>query len=716
MNQSDSVTSATAPSRSLAIVPWGLLMLGCVLMALLPPIGVGYLASGPFAFPIETGDVLLQLRTTSHELLLVLPLIAALGITLAWRLCAGLVEAREEPGKVTERAQVGAILGVAGAIWLVLLWTGLQRHWHFQSNAYDMGIFTQVFNNLAYRGELSSSIRGLDNMLADHALITWWAFAPLMRIWPGAETLIILQWVCLAAASWPLWLLARSRLSATGASLVLLGWAAYPPLHWFGLFDVHEHALTPVLALSLIWCWEHRNWKWAWAFALLWLGVKEEVGILLFALSLYWIVTDAVGRKHAIGIGAMAIGWFVVYTMVIQPSYRTDDTYYYVHRYAYLGDSMSEILTSLITKPGLWMPRFLALRPWFFVGLLLFPLALLPIRGWKWLLVLLPTFFYSVLAEEPLQTSIYAQYTAPYFPFLFMALMDGLAAPGWSWASTSRGALMAACLGLASNLVLSPLPWGRPDMRIGWEREPMQDRERILRESDPRIGGRGLGPAQIVSSHLAPHAAKELFLYLPDKQLIGQAHASPNSSVVTMDAARVKSVKEREALWALGEDWRKTATTGTLRKYYPIPIPAWANESARSADPEFASLGADLRLIDRRDWAPAPGHYLAGLPLYILPGPHYMIAVFDGPVSRKTLVQARPILEIKLGADSALPGWFVCQELRDPQVQLQAVAILIPSDWQLSPEEWLLDNLPAMKTDLEIHQRPINVVGEGRDD
>jgi len=688
--------ASTSP-RALVIVPWICLSIAALVVAAVPPLGVGYLASGLFAFPVETGDVLLQLRTTSHELLLVLPLIAALGIALAWRL-RSLIEVEESKA---ERMQVGAILGVAGAIWLVLLWTGLQRHWHFQSNAYDMGIFTQVFNNLAYRSELSSSIRGLDNMLADHALCTWWAFAPLMRIWPGAETLIILQWICLAAASWPLWLLARSRLSATGAALVLLTWAAYPPLHWFGLFDVHEHALTPVLALSLIWCWERRNWKWAWAFALLWLGVKEEVGILLFALALHWIVTDAVGRRHAIGMAAMAIGWFVVYTMVIQPSYRTDDTYYYVHRYAYLGDSMSAILTSLVTKPDLWVPRFLALRPWFFVGLLLFPLALLPIKGWKWLLVLLPTFFYSVLAEEPLQTSIYAQYTAPYFPFLFMALIDGLAAPGWSWASATRGALLAACLGLASNLVLSPLAWGRPDMRIAWERErPMDDwqgRELLadVRAMDPSI-------PVVASSHLVPHLATHPDLRVLTPTNLWKTAQEPHTAVRALaDTSRAKSTEEREALWSMRDGWDKEPLGTPIRTKLAI----WANyfsglhSRVPTGLPTALHFG-HLSLMEEWETSPRRCFYLRGIPPEILQSPHYFLAAFDGVPSRQSLRIVRPLLDYDVRPEE-LPGIrFLHPRGSESPDGLSLVVVLIPSKWGLSPEEWVLDQLPALQEEI----------------
>lgn len=648
--------SLSPPGQSRALLRWGLpgglLAFACWIIALMPPTGSGILASPPFALPLDSGAVLLQLRTTAPELLLALAIVSLLGTLIGLSV--------RFPDTPRERHFfAGGVLALAATCFGVLLLIGMQRHLTLHSNAYDLGIFTQTFANLAAGRGLQSSIRGLDHMLADHALFTWWAFAPLFRLWPDARLLILLQGLLLLLACWPLWLLARSRLSGAGASLVVLAYAASPILHWFGLFDVHEHALTPPLAFALLWCWEQRRWGWVWVWGLLWLGVKEEVGIVLCALGLLLAWRDPEGSRHGLGLAVVAFSWLLLYTLVIQPTFRADQTYYYIHRYAWLGDSMGEILRTLLTRPDRWLPRFLELRPWFFVGLLLLPLALLPLRGWRWLLVMVPTFFYSVLSNEPLQTSIYAQYTAPYVPFLFMALLEGLATPGPGPFTADRGAALAASLTLATSLVLSPLPWGRPDMRVAWLRDPVVPPDRLtelqrLAQSDSAM------PA-LLSSHLVPHVATLPNVQVATMAAVQNMAPSPGSTPwILFDPVRMKSAEEREAMVWFNSD--------------SMPDTADNAPAARRLEPGEVQI----HLLPR-GWA------LTEPRIADAASPHRMLVGWRGPLTRRHLTQVIPLMEI-----GGMPGWVEAEFSGVPPDTLAVVTV--PGSWRLSPEEWLLDH------------------------
>ncbi|MEO7993321.1 MAG: DUF2079 domain-containing protein [bacterium] len=418
--------------------------------------------------PYAGGQVLFQLRIMSNDLLARLPLVTFGGIVIG---LVAVASQREEPDP-KRRCTVPAVVGLLASLLLAdLLRIGLLRHATFHSNAYDLGIFTQLFWNLTHHGWLASSIREESWILRDHAAPTWWLLAPLWSLVPRPETLIVLQWLILASGAIPLYLLTRRRTESSELPwLMVAAYCAYPPLHWLGLFDVHEVCLAVPLILWVVWAWEEERWTGFWILAVLLIGVKEELGIVtgMLGLVLSW---KSAHYKKGLGLMALGFGWFLIYAAVIQPAIRADGLYYYVHRYAYLGDSMGAILVSLVTKPGLWLPHFTELRPWFFVAMLILPLAGLPLLSPRWLLVLLPTFLYSVLSVEPLQTSIYAQYTAPYIPILFLATLDGVRPDHPFWArflpqlAEQRKLLaLVPITAFVTGLYLSPLAHGHGRM------------------------------------------------------------------------------------------------------------------------------------------------------------------------------------------------------------------------------------------------------------
>ncbi|MBU1023226.1 DUF2079 domain-containing protein, partial [bacterium] len=154
------------------------------------------------------------------------------------------------------------------------------------------------------------------------------------------------------------------------------------------------------------------------------------------------------------------------------PFFRGGEEYFYIHRYAYLGNSLREILLSIVTKPQLWALRLVSPHAIMFLILMLLPVGFLPLFRPKYLLILLPTYFYSALSIETLQTSIFAQYAAPYVPFLIIAVIytlneDSAYKPSLlhDKSITHTLALFALCAVLLSNFYFSPYKHGRAYQR-----------------------------------------------------------------------------------------------------------------------------------------------------------------------------------------------------------------------------------------------------------
>lgn len=611
---------------------WLALAFSLCLAALLLPVREGVVLPPVFSF-LEGGAILFQLRTTARELLVTLPLLTAIG----W----GIGRWSNQPQDQQSVRRIASLLLLLIALTAgTLLAIMAQRHHAFHTNAFDLGIFTQLFWNLSHGNGLECSLRGLPNMLAEHASPAWWLLAPVQRIAPGAEIMLLLQWLLLMGALWPLILLLRKRLPLMGVLLVAAAWTLYAPLHWFALFDVHEHALTPLLTFALVHQWEERRWRPVALLALLLLGVKEEMGIIVAALGLMLALTDRPARTPALLLMLAGAGWIAAYTLLIHPTLREEGVYFFVHRYAWLGDSPGAVIQTLLTNPGRWLPRFAEPRPWLFLGLLLLPLGGLPLRGLRWLLVMLPTFGYSVLSDEPLQTSIYAQYTGPWMPFLFLALREALQRPSPAWLAGMRGAWIACCCAFLTGLVLSPLPWGRPDLRQRLTPRPWDATVRQWIVEGTLPADASVSAVSRYTPHLAARPELTLFPNLIWREGVME--------FVLLDLQSLQSAKERGTAHWVRQHWEPVASDGLAE--------LWRRPPGRALPPTES------------DGLPDP-----------LP-PVEVTAFYAGDPSPSTL--RRVILTDPLWQDP-----LVVQALPEG---VRVRRLVLPDDWQLSPEEFVI--------------------------
>jgi hypothetical protein len=143
---------------------------------------------------------------------------------------------------------------------------------------------------------------------------------------------------------------------------------------------------------------------------------------------------------------------------LLLPLYNTADAgdgYYYVRRYAYLGDTPARMLLTALLSPHLWVGRLLAADRLAFLLRLIGPLLFVPLAGGELLIGFLPVFGYLLLADSPDQYAIDRHYLAPLLAPLFFALVVGLRRIG-RWA-----AVPVAIAVVASGYAFGPTPFGR---------------------------------------------------------------------------------------------------------------------------------------------------------------------------------------------------------------------------------------------------------------
>ncbi len=306
------------------------------------------------------------------------------------------------------------------------------RHAHFQTQAWDMGIFDQLYWNLLHGNGFSSSIEELPRHFGIHMSPTLLLLAPLYALFPSPYFLLFIQTAALGFAAWPLFLLARNALHNEKAALsVAAAYLLYPALHWINLYDFHEIALYVPAAIAAFYCIEEACWGWATFFLLLAAGTKEDAILGIFFIGTYVLFKKSAGgadsaRRRIFGVAAaaVAIAYFLLSIKVLMPAFgggllRLD-------RYAHLGNSFSEIAKNSVSNPALMFSTIFTPPKISYLFWLFLPTAFLPLMAPSSLLLLLPGIPENLLTNFSAQFSGLYQYDAILIPGIFIGTIFGL--------------------------------------------------------------------------------------------------------------------------------------------------------------------------------------------------------------------------------------------------------------------------------------------------
>ncbi len=324
---------------------------------------------------------------------------------------------------VRRSAQIafGVLLFAYVAVFSALM---ILKHQTFHTG-YDFSIFDQVVWNSLQGRLLETSITPLSSSwLGTHFAPILLAFVPLYALWNDPQVLLIFQTLALAFTAFPLYWLARKWVGHVLAVTITLVFFLFPALEYVNLSEFHEIALaTPLLALAVYFLLEKR-WVPFLVSLLLTFLLREEVAFIAIAFG---IVVFFYGKPRlGLGLVVLALFWAVALFQFIIPHFSVTQNYIVTGlHYGALGNSPTEIVSSVLSKPDLVLQTILAPAKMEFVFDLLVPLALLPLVGLEITALALPTFGYLLLTGDA-QASIYYQYPAPIIPILFLGSVLGL--------------------------------------------------------------------------------------------------------------------------------------------------------------------------------------------------------------------------------------------------------------------------------------------------
>jgi uncharacterized membrane protein len=367
--------------------------------------------------------------------------------TVALRLLVAPVPVPEfEPRRVVA---VGVVLYAS-----IFSFITLTRHLTFRTHALDLGYYVQLTWSLAHGHGPYVSLPEM-HAWGDHLSPIVYLFVPASWLMPSAGVLLASQSVMLALGALPVFGIARLRLrdERPAAAFAIL-YLVNPSLHGINVRDFHAAVLAIPLLLAAIYFAEvGRPWLFVLA-TVLTLTCREDAALPVMGLGA-WV---ALSRRRWLAGGAIGLGALALLALEIRwviPHFR-HEPYVHLWRYAHLGQSLGEIILTLVTHPLRTVGELLTGRRLAYLMVLLAPLGFLPVLGAWDLVGALPALAQNLLSNDPTLYNHRTQYQAFVLPFLILAAIAGYsrlaARRGGRWPVTILVVAGLVSLGLASSL------------------------------------------------------------------------------------------------------------------------------------------------------------------------------------------------------------------------------------------------------------------------
>jgi uncharacterized membrane protein len=329
----------------------------------------------------------------------------------------------------------------------------------------DLAIFSQVVWNTARGRPFFNSILPLsEHYLGNHFSPILAVFAPLYLVWPDPRLLLLAQVLVIALAAWPLFRLAKERLLAPWAAVLLAAaFYLFPAVHHQNLADFHEVALGTTVVMWAFYALLTQRDLLLFCILPLMVLLREDVVLVIPMMGLYAFFSQ---RRRRLGAVLFVMGTLLstLVLFVLIPAFRGGGDFVYTDYYDYLGDSPLAMARTVLLQPQVWLSRALYPPKLLLLVQLLLPVAFLPLLAPSSFLLGGSALAYLVLVDFPFAPiyTLESQYQALLIPFVFAGAVMGLErlarwlGPRWG---TRRVALVGASTVLVASLVALAL-WG----------------------------------------------------------------------------------------------------------------------------------------------------------------------------------------------------------------------------------------------------------------
>jgi uncharacterized membrane protein len=394
------------------------------------------------------------------------------------------------------------------------------RHRALRTHALDLGQYVQTVWSIAHGHgatftlipEYVTTVRM--HAWGDHFQPILYTLVPLVWITPSVSLILLAQAVALGLGAVAVFHLAVRRASAEDgrhgvavAGTLAVVYLLNPSLHGINIRDIHPAAFAIPLVLAAAAAHDARRFGWCAVAVVATAACREDAAVAVVGFAI-WL---ALARGRA-AVGALvalaAVGLLAFDLQVLMPYFRGDGVgYHHLYRYTHLGESLGQILLSLLARPWRWLPVLVTGPKLVYALAMLAPLGFLPLFAPRVLAAAAPGLAMNLLSLDPILINPRSQYQAYVLPFLVLAAVDGYFVLR---ARTEGRRLPAIALGAAAcfALVLTSRTFNDFSVRF-WRLGPAEQAAHALMRRIP--------PDTAVSANerLVPHLVmrKDVFVY-----------------------------------------------------------------------------------------------------------------------------------------------------------------------------------------------------------
>ena len=351
------------------------------------------------------------------------------------------------------------VVWAAMGIWFVALYLVVRDHYlAFRLGRYDVGNMVQAVWSTS-EGRLLETTNGATgeqmSRLGSHVDPILAALAPLWLVAPTPLTLVAVQIGAVALGALPMFWLARRHLDSERAATILAaGYLAYPWVAWTAVDVFHPVTLAIPLFLFAIWFLDSNRLAPFVACAVLGAMCGELMAVGVVGLGLWYALARG-HRRVGVAIAGAAIGWVVVAFGVVVPAYSGGSNVFY-GAYEEVGASPLGIVKTAVTDPLAILSEVTTWNDMLYLFLLAAPIGGLFVLAPGLAAVALPQLSANLLSGWEATTDPRAHYVAGVVPFLYAAVVVGLAR--LSPTGRLRGATLVLTLSLVSAAMVGPWP------------------------------------------------------------------------------------------------------------------------------------------------------------------------------------------------------------------------------------------------------------------
>jgi uncharacterized membrane protein len=329
-----------------------------------------------------------------------------------------------EPRKRWRPSPAAALpLGLAVVAAAVYAAVGLDRHNHFGSVAFDLGVQDQTVWGYSQLQMIPNTLDMIRNLLGDHFHPILMAVAPLYWIWNDVRVLLLVQAALLAAAGIPIFWWARRQLGLVAAVLFEVAYLIFWGI-WSGVvFDFHHIAFAVPAVSFALYAVLTRNNRLLWAMLAVALLTRENIALTFAAIGVYLLLVQ---RRWQLGLVVIAVcsAWFALVVEVVMPAIAGAPYRHWT--YDALGSGPGTALRNVVRHPlfalQLLFDNPIKLRLW---GGLLGAWLFLPLFS-PLFLVALPSVLERLWSSNPLLWTASFDYSMVIAPILAFAAIDSL--------------------------------------------------------------------------------------------------------------------------------------------------------------------------------------------------------------------------------------------------------------------------------------------------